>query len=530
MPQASFIARPLAALGLCSALICSCSGKSDGSPGAGGSGARGGANVAGGSSGDLGGSAGAAAGGPSAGGSSGMTGIAGAAGTTGAAGTASATPSQVTVLSRFPAPAASVCADAPLRLTFSAPVTVGAAGKIQVFNTAAPDTAVASIDISATIFHNVLEARQFFNVRPVFIEGNDAVIYLTNGAMSSPGSYFVTVDAGVFVDATQNPLPAISGPDAWQFSTVAPAPADPTQLTVQREGAGDFCTVQGAVDFVSAANTTPTTITIKNGTYHEIVYIPTKHHLTFHGEDRKQAIIAYPNNDALEQKLGTGFRATIEAEGSNNLTFENLTVHNTTPQGGSQAEAVRIEPGDQAILRDSDFVSTQDTLLLSGRAYVTNSYVEGNVDYIWGKGTAYFEKSEIKTVNRAGYLVQSRNAANYGYVFVDSTFTTDGKANGTYLARIEGDRFPNSNVAYVNCKFDSFIAPKGWLITNSMAATLDGLDLSNLKFWEYQSTDLAGAPLDVSMRDPHSKQLVDTEATTLRDRTTVLAGWDPTLP
>ena len=85
-------------------------------------------------------------------------------------------------------------------------------------------------------------------------------------------------------------------------------------------------------------------------------------------------------------------------------------------------------------------------------------------------------------------------------------------------------------MAYINCKFDAFIAPKGWLITNSMAATLDGLDLSNLKFWEYQSTDLAGAPLDVSMRDPHSKQLMATEATTLRDRTTVLAGWDPTVP
>ena len=201
------------------------------------------------------------------------------------------------------------------------------------------------------------------------------------------------------MDATQNPLPAISGPDAWQFSTVAPAPADPTQLTVQREGACDFCTVQGAVDFVPAANATlDDHHSQKRHLPRDRLYIPSKHHLTFHGEDRKQAIIAYPNNDALEQKLGTGFRATIEAEGSNNLTFENLTVHNTTPQGGSQAEAVRIEPGDQAILRDSDFVSTQDTLLLSGRAYVTNSYVEGNVDYIWGKGTAYFEKSELKTV------------------------------------------------------------------------------------------------------------------------------------
>jgi pectin methylesterase-like acyl-CoA thioesterase len=521
------------ALWLCCALTWSCSSRSAGSASTGGSGAapgQGGAS-AGSSGADSGGVAGAALGGATAAGASGSAGAgAGAGAAAGAAGAASKPPSQVTILSRFPAAAATVCADAPLRLTFSAPVTVGAAGKIQVFKTSAPDTSIFSIDISATVFHNVVLARQFFNVRPIFFEGNDAVIYLNNGTLKAADSYFVTIDAGVFVDATQNSLPAISGPDGWQFSTVTPAPADPTKLTVAREGGGDFCSVQGAVDFVPAGNMTPTTITIKDGTYHEIVYIPAKHNLTFHGQDRKQAIIAYPNNDTLQNKLGTSFRSTIEAEGSNGLLFQNLTVHNTTPQGGSQAEALRIEPGDQAILSDSDFISTQDTLLLSGRAYVTNSYVEGNVDYIWGKGTAYFEKSAIKTVARAGYLVQSRNSSNYGYVFIDSTFTSDGKATGTYLARIEGDRFPYSNVAYINCEFDAFLNPKGWLITNSTAATTDGLDLSHLQFWEYQSTDLAGTALDVSMRDPNSKQISADQAALLRDKATVLAGWAPTAP
>ena len=506
--------RSIAALSLCGLLACACSSTSDNTANNGGAAAQGGSSAGSGGS-DAGGSAGATAGGTDS-------------GAGGSAGTLAATPSDVTVMSRFPAPAASVCADAPLRLTFSAPVTVGVAGTVKLFKTAAPDVAINTIDIAAQYFHNTIEARQFFNVRPIFIEGNDAVIYLNTGAMKDPGSYFVTIDAGVFVDEAKNPLSAISGPDGWQFSTVAPAPADATQLTVQREGAGDFCTVQGAVDFVPAANSTPTTISIKNGTYHEIVFIPAKHNLTFHGEDRKQTIIAYPNNTTLSMNLGVGWRATIEAEGSNGLTFENLTVHNTTPQGGSQAEALRIEPGDKAILRDSDFISTQDTLLLSGRAYVTNSYVEGNVDYIWGKGTAYFEKSEIKTVNRSGYLVQSRNSAtNYGYVFVDSTFTSDGKAGNTYLGRIEGDRFSYSNVAYLNCKFDKFIIPKGWLITNSNPTANPTPDLSHLQFWEYQSTDMAGALLDVSMRDPNSKQLSEAEAATVRDKVTVLAGWDP---
>lgn len=439
-------------------------------------------------------------------------------------------PSSVTIDSRFPESGAKVCADAPLRLSFSAKVAVGAQGKIQVFKASAPTTAIDTIDVAAAMpVRDTIAGRGFFKIRPIFIEGNDAVIYLKTKALSAPDSYFVTIDAGVFVDATNLSLPAISGPTAWQFETVAPAPADATMLTVAREGTGDFCTVQGAVDFVPAANTTPTTITIKKGTYHEIVFISAKHNLTFHGEDRKQSIVAYPNNDMLQLKLGTAYRSMIEAEGSNGLVFENLTLHNTTPQGGSQAEALRIEPGDQAILRDADFISLQDTLLLTGRVFVTNSYIEGNVDFIWGKGAAYFEKSEIKTVGRAGYLVQSRNGASYGYVFVDSTLSTDGTApGGTVLARIEADRFPYSNVAYVNCKMGPQIAPKGWLLTNSTGAPVAGLDLSNLRFWEYQSTDLNGAPLDVSLRDPASRQITDNEAITLRDKTVVLAGWNPT--
>ena len=130
---------------------------------------------------------------------------------------------------------------------------------------------------------------------------------------------------------------------------------------------------------------------------------------------------------------------------------------------------------------------------------------------------------------RAGILVQSRNGANYGYVFVDSTLTTDGTAPGaTMLARIEGDRFPYSNVAYVNCKLGPQIAPKGWLITNSTGAPVSDLDLSTLKFWEYQSTDLNGTALDVSQRDPASKQVSADVAAMLRDKSTVLAGWNPT--
>src|SRR4030095_3314430 len=174
----------------------------------------------------------------------------------------------------------------------------------------------------------------------------------------------------------------------------------------------------------------------------------------------------------------------------------------------------------QVIVRHADILSLQDTLLLSGKIYLNDCYVEGNVDFIWGKGTAYFEQCELKTVGRSGYNVQSRNLANYGYVFVDSKLTSDAGIVGNWLGRIEVDRFPQSNVAYVNCQMGNHITPKGWLLTS-------GTDTSQLRFWEYGSTDLAGNVLDVSQRDPISRQLTDIEAAALRDKATVFGGWNP---
>ena len=68
-------------------------------------------------------------------------------------------------------------------------------------------------------------------------------------------------------------------------------------MTVAADGTGDFATVQGALDFVPDGNTAPTTIFVRKGTYTEIVYFTNKHSITLVGEDRKETVIAYSNND-----------------------------------------------------------------------------------------------------------------------------------------------------------------------------------------------------------------------------------------
>lgn len=437
---------------------------------------------------------------------------------------------------RFPAPdATNVCADLRLALTFTVPVALGATGKIQIWRvggTGSPDTVVDTVDVAATTTEDTIGGRHFIQNRPVTIDGMDVAVYLHRAAMAAQPpnqSYYVTVDDGVFVatSATHASLGAITTPTTWRFATVAASPASPAAITVALDGSGDFCSVQGAIDAIPAGNTSPVTVTIKRGTYREIVLINGKNNVTLHGEERHGTIIAYANNNTLQgAAAGTSNRAMVSAERSNGLVVENMTLHNLTAQGGSQAEALRVDPGDQVILRDADFLSLQDTLLLNGRVYVTNCYVEGNVDFIWGRGTVYFDNCEIRTVVRPGYNVQSRNVAgSYGYVFVDSKITTSTAGIfGHVLARIDATAYPASNVAYINCELGSHISPAGWLLTNAT-------DTSMIHFWEYQSRDAGGALVDVSQRHPASHQMTDQEAVMLRDKSVVFASpapaWNP---
>jgi pectin methylesterase-like acyl-CoA thioesterase len=285
-------------------------------------------------------------------------------------------------------------------------------------------------------------------------------------------------------------------------------------MSVGAKGGGNFCTVQGAIDTIPASNTNPVTVTVGTGIYHEIVYMNGKRNVTLRGADRAGTVVTYPNNDMLN--AGTSMRPMMFVNGANGFVLESMTLRNTTPQGGSQAEALRAS-GDQMIVRNANLVSLQDTLLSDGRLYLSNSTIEGNVDYIWGGGPAYFDRCEIKTIGRSGYGVQSRNGT--GYVFVDSRLTSDSGITGHVLARINADDYPNSHVAFINCQMGTHVSAAGWTVTGS--------NTGSLRFWEYQSTTLTGGALSVSGRHAASRQLNATEAAMMRDKTVVLGGWNP---
>lgn len=115
-----------------------------------------------------------------------------------------------------------------------------------------------------------------------------------------------------------------------------------------------------------------------------------------------------------------------------------------------QAVAMMVEGADKVQFENLRLLGLQDTLYLrstkpglSVRSFFHRSYVEGNVDFIFGDTTAYFYRSEIKSIgDRSTSYVAAPNTnlrSAYGFVFNECDFTHDGSANALagkfYLAR-----------------------------------------------------------------------------------------------
>jgi hypothetical protein len=414
------------------------------------------------------------------------------------------------VLERFPADGErNACIDTPLRLRFREPVALGVTGKIRAFVAARPQFPVAWVEIGVAPYQRMIGGRRFTIDSPFVIGegGREVTIRFENGALAPGEEQFIDIGEDMFVDSRGKPF---GGTNRWHFRTRPTRPVAGGTLTVAADGSSDFCTVQGAVDAVPAGNTTPVTIALKNGHYREIVLIDGKSNLTLRGEDRRKTVIAYASG------------AVVNIENASDVVVENLTLHNLTPEGGGPAAALRVDPGDRVIVRRADLKSRQGTMLLSGRVYVSESHVEGNVDVVTGQGIAFFERCELKTVGRPGSAVLARNPLNrLGFIFYDSRFTADPGITGSFLARVDATQYPASNVAVIFCMLGPHLDPAGWLVTPPDAFT------GELRLWEYDNRGLDTPFLNRAGRNPAARPLTAAAADRLRNKLNVLGGWDP---
>ncbi len=407
--------------------------------------------------------------------------------------------------------------DTPLYLSFDRPPTLNNVGTVKIYD-ASTSTPVDTIDMTQGSPQNRTIGGVGINTYPVIIAGNTAAIYPHSGVMTFNKTYYVTIDDGVFTDSVGAYFAGISDTNAWRFTTKPTGPANATNLVVAADGSGDFLTVQGAADFVPNGNTNHALINIHDGTYTEVVRLNGKNNVTFRGQDRLQTIITYANNNNIN--AGTSTRPMFGVLGANDVAIENITLTNSTPKGGSQAETLYLNVVKRFILNNAFLASFQDTLLVNAngdQAYLQNNLIQGDTDFTWGEGTAFFTNCEIRTLNSGSgtnlqNVTQARTmAGTNGFSFVNCQLT---RLNNTItlggLGRSLG--FLDGNVAYINCLIDAHIV--GW--QDSLARS-----------WEFGNSNItATAPVSyngvqLAANDPN---LTNAETATLW-----LYGWQPQL-
>lgn len=244
---------------------------------------------------------------------------------------------------------------------------------------------------------------------------------------------------------------------------------------VASDGSATYKTVQAAVNAaVSAGGSTRKYISVKAGTYTEVVCIPasappiTLYGLTGTAGD---TVIVYNNANLTPKSTGTATSAcagnassaTIGTAGSatvtvlsasfnaRNLTFKNSYVEGTYSGSNQSALSLSIR-GDKAILENVSIIGNQDTLYIGASSYTTviraffkSSLIQGDTDFIFGHGTAAFYGCTIQyTGARLGsgtasyiFAPSTRPANSYGFLVISSTLSYTGSvaSNSIYLGR-----------------------------------------------------------------------------------------------
>ncbi|MFD8520180.1 pectinesterase family protein [Streptomyces capillispiralis] len=369
----------------------------------------------------------------------------------------------------------------------------------------------------------------------------------SGGTAFDPKAYYsYTLDSAANVPSLlksgTGPHPTI-GTTASAAADVAPKAAAATTLTVAKDGTGQYRTVQAAVNAVPANNASRVVISIKPGTYRETVKVPSnKPHVTFQGTgaSRKDTVIVFNNAAGTPKPDGSGNHgtsgsATVAVE-ADDFQARNLTISNDFDEranqslSGHQAVALRTA-ADQVFLDGVIVEGDQDTLLLDtaakdrlGRVYVTNSYVVGNVDFIFGRATAVIDRSVITLKKRwdgtsAGYVTAPSTAANRkGILIANSAVNGDVSDRTFYLGRpwhAGGDASLDPQTTVRDTTLGAAIRTTPW-------TDMGGFSWKDDRFAEYRNTGPGSG--SASGDRPH---LTDSQAAS-QEVADWLAGWTPT--
>jgi len=292
------------------------------------------------------------------------------------------------------------------------------------------------------------------------------------------------------------------------FTTQLPAPA--VHKIVAQDGSGDYLTVQEAFDDVPDYYTGTYTISVTAGIYYEKLMLEReKINVILRGESAETTILTYDDYAGIAGGTSQSYSVAIDADDfiAANITFQN-TVQNDGSVGDQQGVALRVN-GDRQGYYNCRLLGYQDTYYTwggrgTGRIYMKDCYIEGSVDFIFGRDIVVFDSCEIHINRNGGTLTAASTEfeSSFGYVFKDCDITAaelgfDGNPITSFFLGRPWQAAPRT--VFLRCTEPATLSAAGWASWNVAPAL----------YAEYMCT---GPGSDTSLRHTISRQLSDEEA------------------
>ncbi|KAI0332013.1 pectin lyase-like protein [Cubamyces sp. BRFM 1775] len=213
------------------------------------------------------------------------------------------------------------------------------------------------------------------------------------------------------------------------------------------------------------------------GTYTDTAII-TRPHIRVYGQTDAPSTytgntVTITNDIPASEAGSNDASGTIQVHAAN-VSLYNLNIANT--YGKAQAIALSVQDG-QFGGYGLKITGDQDTLLANtGTQYYANSWIEGAVDFIFGRqASIWITRSIINTIGDGFITASGRQSADGNWYVIDSsTVQGTGKA---FLGRPWGDY---ARVVFQKCTLGANVPPAGWSVWNT--------ETDHVTFAEYGNT------------------------------------------
>ena len=272
---------------------------------------------------------------------------------------------------------------------------------------------------------------------------------------------------------------------------------------VDCNGKGDFASLQACFEALPAKSAEWRTIYVRPGVYREKLTLDVyknKVAIVGTGAAPEEVILVWDDNsgkvvDGYEMTTYDCWSFSVQAD---EVYLQNLTVRNDAPR----RQAVALETrGDRIWIDRCRIEGNQDTFFPKNyvaRLLVTDSYIEGTTDFIFGPSIVLFDRCHIHAKSDSFITAASTTERNkYGFVFRDCRVTTSERVTKLYLGRPWKS---TARTVWMRCELPAAIRPEGWHNWNDpnrerssyyaeWQCTGPGADRSGRVAWSYEMTD-----------------------------------------